>query len=106
MRSTNLVEVVIYDAPVAHRGGCDCGCDHHHGHDHGPGHSHTHHHRDAFEKITPIEISFDVHELNRDSQGLGNDILQKAENVGNIDARLPRLGQIGGIEDAQKHHND
>ncbi len=52
MPSTTLVEIVIYDAPVARRGGCDCGCDHHHGHDHGPGHSHTHQHPDAFEKIS------------------------------------------------------
>ena len=52
MPSTTLVEIVIYDAPVARRGGCDCGCDHHHGHVHGPGHSHTHQHPDAFEKIS------------------------------------------------------
>jgi hypothetical protein len=48
MSGADMVEIVVYDAPAARRGGCDCGCDHHHGHDHG----HGHHHHDAFEKIS------------------------------------------------------
>lgn len=50
MPAADIVEIVVYDAPAARRGGCDCGCDHHHGHDQGPGHGH--HHHDAFEKIS------------------------------------------------------
>ena len=50
MSGTDLVEIIVYDAPPARRGGCDCGCDHH-GHDHGPGQGH-HHHHDPLEKIS------------------------------------------------------
>ena len=50
MSAANMVEIVVYDAPEARRGGCDCGCDHHHDHEHG--HCHEHHHSDAFEKIS------------------------------------------------------
>lgn len=50
MPPTGLVEIVVYDAPVARRGECDCGCDHHHGHE--PGNTHGHHHGDSFEKIS------------------------------------------------------
>ncbi len=50
MSDADMVEIVVYDAPAARRGGCDCGCDHHHGHDHD--HGHGHHHHDAFEKIS------------------------------------------------------
>jgi hypothetical protein len=52
MSAANMVEIVVYDAPSARRGGCDCGCDHHHGHDHEEGHGHEHHQTDAFEKIS------------------------------------------------------
>jgi hypothetical protein len=45
-----MIEITIYDAPAARRGGCDCGCDHHHGGE--PGHSHGHQHGDAFAKIS------------------------------------------------------
>jgi hypothetical protein len=44
------VEIVVYDAPTAHRGDCGCGCDHHHGPE--AGHGHGHHHPDGFEKIS------------------------------------------------------
>lgn len=43
------IEIVVYDAPVARRSGCDCGCDHH-GHE--PAHGHGHHHHDSFGKIS------------------------------------------------------
>jgi hypothetical protein len=49
MSPGNMIEIVIYDAPAASRGGCDCGCDHH-GHE--PGQSHGHAHGDAFERIS------------------------------------------------------
>jgi hypothetical protein len=52
MSAADMVEIVVYDAPAARRGGCDCGCDHHHGHDHEHGHCHEHHHAEAFEKIS------------------------------------------------------
>lgn len=48
MSADNIVEVVVYDAPLARRDGCGCGCDHHHGH----GHDHGHQHFDAFDKIS------------------------------------------------------
>jgi hypothetical protein len=48
MSPADVIEIVVYDAPAARRGGCDCGCDHHHGRE--PGHSHGH--GDAFEKIS------------------------------------------------------
>ena len=49
MSPADLIEIVVYDAPAASRGSCDCGCDHH-----GPesGHEHGHAHGDAFEKIS------------------------------------------------------
>lgn len=40
MSATELVEVVVYDAPTAAQGGCSCGCGGHH--QHGPGHGHDH----------------------------------------------------------------
>jgi hypothetical protein len=49
MSPADVVEIIVYDAPAAHRDGCDCGCDHH-GHE--PWHSHGHQHGDAFEKIS------------------------------------------------------
>jgi hypothetical protein len=52
MSAADMVEIVVYDAPAARRGGCDCGCDHHHGHDHEHGHCHEHHHAEAFDKIS------------------------------------------------------
>ena len=52
MSAADMVEIVVYDAPAARRGGCDCGCDHHHGHDHEQGSDHGHQHSDAFEKIS------------------------------------------------------
>jgi len=48
MSPSDLVEIVVYDAPTARQSGCDCGCDHHHGH----GEGHGHHHGDAFDKIS------------------------------------------------------
>jgi hypothetical protein len=48
--SSDMIEIIVYDAPAARRGGCDCGCDHHHGSE--PGHSHGHQHGEAFEKIS------------------------------------------------------
>jgi hypothetical protein len=48
--SSDMIEIIVYDAPAARRGGCDCGCDHHHGSE--PGHSHGHQHSEAFEKIS------------------------------------------------------
>uniref|UniRef100_A0A7C3Z4S5 Thioredoxin family protein n=1 Tax=Desulfobacca acetoxidans TaxID=60893 RepID=A0A7C3Z4S5_9BACT len=45
-----LVEIVVYDAPPARRGGCGCGCGHHGGeggHSHGPGR-----HQDGFDQIS------------------------------------------------------
>ena len=48
MSSSDLVEIVVYDAPTAKKSGCDCGCDHQHDH----GHGHGHHHGDSFDKIT------------------------------------------------------
>ncbi len=59
MPPADLVEIVIYDAPVARQGGC--GCDHHHGddacHSHGHGHGHSDGHQcgdscDPYEKIS------------------------------------------------------
>jgi hypothetical protein len=50
MSAAEMVEIVVYDAPAARRGGCDCGCDHHHDQEAGPGHEHQH--CDAFEKIS------------------------------------------------------
>lgn len=36
MTNSQMVQVVIYDAPMAGKSACGCGCDHHnhHGHDH------------------------------------------------------------------------
>jgi hypothetical protein len=67
MSPTDLVEIVIYDAPAPRRGGCDCGCDHGHGggdacgHEHGgdacghdDGHCHDHGHQcaDPMKKVS------------------------------------------------------
>jgi hypothetical protein len=55
MSGTDMVEIVVYDAPTGRRGVCDCGCGHHHGHDHaseaGQGDHHHNHQPDPFEKI-------------------------------------------------------
>jgi hypothetical protein len=50
MSPADVVEIIVYDAPAARRGGCDCGCDHH-GHESGHSRGHEHQHGDAFEKI-------------------------------------------------------
>jgi|UniRef100_A0A7V6A2Q3 hypothetical protein len=42
MNSPPFVEVVVYDAPAARKGGCDCGCDHHQGDQAGHPHRHSH----------------------------------------------------------------
>ena len=48
MTASEIVAVVIYDAPTGGAGGCGCGCGGHshgphHGHDHGHDHGHHHH---------------------------------------------------------------
>ncbi len=51
MTASEIVSVVIYDAPTGGAGGCGCGCGgHSHGHDHG--HDHGHHHHGEIDPLT------------------------------------------------------
>lgn len=49
MPPSNLVEIVVYDAPASRRSGCDCGCDHHPGQGPDP---HGHQHRDPLSQTS------------------------------------------------------
>ena len=49
MKTPQLVDIVVYDAPLARTSGC--GCDHHHGH----GHEHSHSHAPDFLHDDPLE---------------------------------------------------
>ncbi|MBM4275284.1 MAG: hypothetical protein FJ134_12600 [Deltaproteobacteria bacterium] len=66
---SEVVEVVVYDAPTAASRGCGCGCDHHHhgqppspghhhGHDHHHGRSgHSHHHHGSHPGVDQARVS-------------------------------------------------
>ena len=59
MTASEIVSVVIYDAPTGGAGGCGCGCGGHshgpqHGHDHG--HNHGHHHHGEIDPLTAANM--------------------------------------------------
>ncbi len=55
MTASEIVSVVIYDAPTGGAGGCGCGCG---GHSHGPqhGHDHGHHHHEEIDPLTTANM--------------------------------------------------
>jgi hypothetical protein len=59
MTASEIVSVVIYDAPTGGAGGCGCGCG---GHSHGPqqghdyGHDHGHHHHGEIDPLTTANM--------------------------------------------------
>jgi len=62
MTASEIVSVVIYDAPTGGAGGCGCGCG---GHSQGPqhGHDHGHHHHEEIDPLTTANMELSARAL-------------------------------------------
>ena len=66
MTASEIVSVVIYDAPTGVAGGCGCGCG---GHSHGPqyghdhGHDHGHHHHGDIDPLAAADMELSARAL-------------------------------------------
>ena len=62
MTASEIVSVVIYDAPTGGAGGCGCGCG---GHSHGPQHGHDHgnHHHGEIDPLAAANMELSARAL-------------------------------------------